>query len=251
MSLKYKMRILYSIAIILFIIIAFYLFYSPFLIISELAFVILFLIIKTSIYQKATINVAKQFAFDCNPDDYINNINNTYYAKNKNAKFLKNIYTALGYSYKGNIDKALHILENTQTISVSSYNEYLYHSILSRIYLDNGNLKLGMKSFDIIKQINLNTKKQQMSKNYTLQIRKSQILFLKNQFDKSLEIENKIKAFSNLENVLKNYRLALIYTKLNRTNDAIKHLQFVVENGNKLHLVTIAKQKLEVLQNEM
>lgn len=250
MNLKSKMYLLHFIGICLFVLIGLILLKSPFLILVEVAYIIILLVLRTSMYNKAAINIAKKFAADCDPDEYIKNINDTYYAKNKNSKFFKNLYTALGYSYKDDETKALDILKNTPTIAVSSYNEYLYHSILSRIYLENGNLEQGKKSFEILGKINLLNKKQQLSKKETLKIRKSQILYLENKFDESLEIENKIKPHSNLENVLKNYRLALIYLKLKNHKLAKQYLEFVKQNGNKLNIVNISNQKLEELKNE-
>lgn len=250
MNLKTKMYILNFVGVLFFILIGVILLKTPFLILIEIAYVIIFLLLRIIIFNKSTIKIAKKFASNCDPDDYIKDVNNTYYQKNKNSKFFKNVYTALGYSYKGEIKQALEILQNTKTITVSSYNEYLYHSILSRIYFDNGDVEKGKKSFEILEKINLHNKQQQQSKNETLKIRKSQMLFLENNISKSLELEKTINAYSKLENVLKNYRLALIYLKLNKKNEAIPYLKFVVENGNKLNLVKISNKNLEDIKNE-
>ena len=152
----------------------------------------------------------------------------------------------------GEYDK---VLEKLGSINIDKYagvmpiSKVVYYNNLADIYLCLNEIEKAEvwqnKSIQIQHDLKNNKLKHMFSA--TIQHNVAEIAYHKKDFDKSLEILDKATEINMREAVSKALLYAKIYIAQSKVENARTKLQFVIENGNKLIDVQIAKELLLIL----
>jgi tetratricopeptide (TPR) repeat protein len=151
-----------------------------------------------------------------------------------------------------NLGEYKKVLEQLETINIDKYagtlpiNKLVYYNNLTDIYLCmNALVKAEIwhnKSLQLLND--LKNKKQKKMFSTIIRHNSAEIAYYKQDYDKSFEILNNIAETNMRDAVYKALFYAKIYIAQDKIDEAKLRLQFVVENGNKLIDVQIAKDLL-------
>lgn len=194
---------------------------------------------------------------ECDPYQYIAQILPLTQQKlNNNTRVLILLYLASGYINAGDLNQAKMVLSDIAKIpAYNKFNLANISNLWTALYLNENDLKNAQLALaDLWNFLNLqksNKVKYQFTKIYNRQAAVFNIL--SNKLEGVEEVFNtQLKSIeSALEKNSLYYNLALLYIKQNRVDEARQALQFVIANGNKLHLVTLAKEKLAQLNADI
>lgn len=190
---------------------------------------------------------------ECDPYRYIEQLLPLTQKKiQPNIRVIILIYLACGYIDAGDNNQAKIVLSDISKIGTNNkINLSNISNLLTVLYLDDNDLnnaRLALADFwKYSNQIKSNDIKYQIKKAYNRQAAKlnmmeNNLYGVEEIYKAQLEGGNTV-----LEKNILYYDYALLCIKQNRIDEAKKALQFVIENGNKLHLVTKAKEKLAQL----
>jgi tetratricopeptide (TPR) repeat protein len=151
-----------------------------------------------------------------------------------------------------NIGEYKKVLEQLETINIDKYagtlpiNKLVYYNNLTDIYLCMNALEKAEiwhnKSLQLLND--LKNKKQKKMFSTIIRHNSAEIAYYKQDYDKSFEILNNITETNMRDAVYKALFFAKIYIAQGKIDEAKLRLQFVVENGNKLIDMQIAKDLL-------
>ena len=192
---------------------------------------------------------------ECDPIKYLN----TYYPLTQ-KKVSKNLKTFLllnlsaGYISVGDYAQAKNVLSSIDLKKSKPMNNIMFHLHLTSLNINEGNIAQAGKALDYVSNLISTTK-----------IPQTQIDLLnktRNLYAARIRIENGY--FADVEQILLGlvasadcmyqkvsvkYTLANLYIKQNRTDEAIKEMRFVAENGNTLAIAQKARAFLQTVNN--
>ena len=139
--------------------------------------------------------------------------------------------------------KAIHIDKYAGTLPIT---KAVYYNNLADIYLCLNELEKAElwqnKSMQLFEDLKI--KKQRNMISTAIQHNVAEIAYFKQDYDKSIEILNNVAETTMREAVYKALLYAKIYSKQDKIEEAKSKLYFVIDNGNNLFDVHIAKELL-------
>ncbi|MCH5297320.1 MAG: hypothetical protein J1E85_06605 [Ruminococcus sp.] len=219
--------------------------------------ILLITIVLNRITLKRLNRITEIMNEECDPYKYIEQILPLTQQKlNNNTKVLILIYLACGYINAGDIKQAKMVLADIAKIG--TYNKILLANISNlwiTLYIKENDLKNAQLALaDLWNFLSLQ-KSNKINYQFTRIYNRQAAVFnmQSNKLEGVEEVFNtQLKSIeSSIEKNSLYYNLALLYIKQNRIEEAMQALQFVIANGNKLHLVTLAKEKLAQLNADI
>ena len=192
---------------------------------------------------------------ECDPVKYLN----AYYPlTQKNVgKKIKNfvlLNLSAGYISVGDFTQAKNVLASIDLKKANPMNNIMFHLHLTSLNINEGNIAQAGKALDYVSNLISTTKIPQTQidlLNKTRNLYTARIRIENGYFD---EVEQTLLGIiatseSMNETVSARYALAKLYIKQNRTDEAIKEMRFVAENGNTLAIAQKARAFLQTVNN--
>lgn len=192
---------------------------------------------------------------ECDPVKYLN----TYYPLTqkrvgKKLKSLLLLNLASGYISVGDYAQAKNVLASIDLKNSKPMNNIMFHLHLTSLNINEGNIAQAGKALDYVSNLISTTKIPQTQidlLNKTRNLYAARIRIENGYFD---EVEQTLLGIiatseSMNETVSARYALAKLYIKQNRTDEAIKEMRFVAENGNTLAIAQKARAFLQTVNN--
>lgn len=193
----------------------------------------------------------------CDPEQYLENIEKNKNKNKINKVFRECIYIldkSHGLRNLGKLDEAIENLKSYNTNSFPHINyKVLYYINLADLYIYKNDIQEAEKNLNIANAVTLETqglaKELQtcmIANEYLIKMLKGNLSGCEEYFTKSLS-----EAKNLASKVEEHYNLGMFYYLNNEYSKANEHFSFVVNNGNKIFFVGLAKEKIEKLNQEI
>ncbi len=187
---------------------------------------------------------------ECDPIKYLN----IYYPLTQ-KKVSKNLKTFLllnlsaGYISVGDYAQAKNVLSSIDLKKSKPMNNIMFHLHLTSLNINEGNIEQAEKAIDYASNLISTTKISSAQIETLNRIRNLYVARIKTENGYFDGVEQTLLGLiatseSMNETVSAKYALAKLYIKQNRTDEAIKEMSFVAENGNTLFIAQKAREFL-------
>jgi tetratricopeptide (TPR) repeat protein len=189
---------------------------------------------------------------ECDPEKFLEIVNEILaHNISKHFKVVLLINRSVALSHLGKYEESMELLKSIDIdkFPIHPLTKLLYYDNLAGAYFQAGESEKGKTLLEKTEQILLGAmvdRKVKESHMQRINLNKTEIMINENRLDEAAKIllDNLQTNRHKMSTVNINYTLAEIFLKQGKTADAKKHLNFVIENGNKLIMVQEAKEML-------
>ena len=154
-----------------------------------------------------------------------------------------------GYISNGELDKATDLCHKLEEGCRENYKKTLYYQ-LSISYFLKEDLETGLKYYEMFKTFKTSAMERKAFNESNTVYLEGLIDYSQGKYDESLAKTLVLleEASDRSAKVNAHFRLAKVYKALGDTEKQKEHLEYVVEHGNKLHIVKVAREELQALK---
>lgn len=193
----------------------------------------------------------------CDPDDFYNMTKELLSYKLKGRKrlvILMDYSTAL--SAKGEYEEACSILESIDSAKLSQGAAHIlmiYNYNLACMYMNLERYEEARPLFEVTEQFYNCLKEGKFKSSWAIIAENAKLFnhYCKGEYAETLRYEQDVENAPLRQKVSRSFTFAKAYLALGENEKAREKLNFVLVNGNRLHIVKLAKQLLDNMQNNV